>query len=121
MGALSRVEGGRLYINSRARDMILVNAENVYPIEIEYRLDAHPGVIESAVVPVDDPLTGQAVKAVVVIDDDETPSVDELESWCRETLAAYKVPVRWELRHRHRAVRGRERGPESRRGRKRGR
>lgn len=78
--------------------MILVNAENVYPIEVEYRLDAHPGVIESAVVPVDDPLTGQAVKAVVVVGDGGAPGEDEFESWCRETLAPYKVPTRWELR-----------------------
>ncbi len=98
MGDIGRLEDGRLYINSRARDMILVNAENVYPIEVEYRLDAHPGVIESAVVAVDDPLTGQAVKAVVVIDDAETPSTDEFVTWCRETLAPYKVPTRWDFR-----------------------
>ena len=35
---------GYLYINSRARDMILRNAENIYPIEIEYCLDAHPNI-----------------------------------------------------------------------------
>ena len=57
----------RLYINSRARDMILVNAENVFPTEVEYRLDAHPDVRESAVIGVDDPTTGQAIRAVVVV------------------------------------------------------
>ena len=98
MGDIGRIENGRLYINSRARDMILVNAENVYPIEVEYRLDAHPRVIESAVVPVDDPLTGQAVMAVIVVGDGEAPSEDELASWCRETLAHYKVPARWVFR-----------------------
>jgi acyl-CoA synthetase (AMP-forming)/AMP-acid ligase II len=98
MGDIGRIEGGRLYINSRARDMILVNAENVYPIEVEYRLDAHPGVIESAVVPVDDPLTGQAVMAVIVIGEGEAPGADELEAWCRKTLAPYKVPTRWTFR-----------------------
>jgi acyl-CoA synthetase (AMP-forming)/AMP-acid ligase II len=97
MGDIGRLEDGRLYINSRARDMILVNAENVYPIEIEYRLDAHPGVIESAVVPVDDPLTGQAVKAVVVVGE-EAPTSDELEAWCRETLAPYKIPTHWDFK-----------------------
>ncbi|MBW2499517.1 MAG: acyl--CoA ligase [Deltaproteobacteria bacterium] len=97
MGDIGRLDGGRLYINSRARDMILVNAENVYPIEIEYRLDAHPAVLESAVVPVDDSLTGQAVKAVVVVGD-ESPSAEELEAWCRETLASYKIPTHWDFR-----------------------
>ena len=98
MGDIGRIEGGRLYINSRARDMILVNAENVYPIEVEYRLDAHPGVVESAVVPAPDPLTGQAVKAVVVVGAGAPPSENDLESWCRESLAPYKVPTRWECR-----------------------
>jgi acyl-CoA synthetase (AMP-forming)/AMP-acid ligase II len=98
MGDIGRIEDGRLYINSRARDLVLVNAENVYPVEVEYRLDAHPSVIESAVVPVDDPLTGQAVKAVVVVGSEEAPDVDELDAWCRKALAPYKVPTRWELR-----------------------
>ena len=70
----------------------------MYPTEVEYRLDAHPGVIESAVVPVDDRLTGQAVKAVVVVGDDERPSADGLVSWCRESLAPYKVPTHWDFR-----------------------
>jgi acyl-CoA synthetase (AMP-forming)/AMP-acid ligase II len=50
------------------------------------------------VVPVDDPLTGQAVMAVIVIGEGEAPSADELEAWCRKTLAPYKVPTRWTFR-----------------------
>jgi acyl-CoA synthetase (AMP-forming)/AMP-acid ligase II len=42
-----------LYINSRARDMILRAAENIYPVEIEQRLEEHPSVAEAAVVGVD--------------------------------------------------------------------
>jgi acyl-CoA synthetase (AMP-forming)/AMP-acid ligase II len=98
MGDIGRLEGGRLYINSRARDMILVNAENVYPVEVEYRLDAHPAVVESAVVPAEDPLTGQAVRAVIVVGGQAMPKKGDLEAWCRETLASYKVPTRWEFR-----------------------
>jgi len=95
-------EDGYLYINSRARDMILHNAENIYPIEIEYRLDAHPDVEESAVLGVDHPETGQEVKAVVVPIDghglDPDTFTQQLTEWCAETLAAYKVPSIWEIR-----------------------
>ncbi len=98
MGDIGHFEGDRLYINSRARDMILVSAENVYPVEIEYRIDAHPAVRESAVVGVDDPVTGQAVQAVVVLQDGARAGAEELTRWVGETLAPYKVPKHWEIR-----------------------
>ena len=61
MGDMARMVDGWLYIDARARDMILVSAENVSPTEVEYRLDEHPDVVEAAVLAVDDPLTGDAV------------------------------------------------------------
>ena len=97
-GDMGRMKDGLLYINSRARDMILRSAENVYPVEIEYRLDAHPSVRESAVIGIDHPELGQEVKAVVVPEPGARPDVAELETFCRETLAAYKVPSAWEIR-----------------------
>jgi acyl-CoA synthetase (AMP-forming)/AMP-acid ligase II len=93
MGDLGRVVDGLLYIDTRARDMILVSAENVAPTEVEHRLEAHPSVVEAAVFAVDDELTGDAVAAVVVTGDDVT--TDELDAWCRTALARYKVPTRW--------------------------
>ena len=87
-----------LFINSRARDMILRAAENIYPVEIEYRLDAHPDVGESAVVGVDHPELGQEVKAIVVPEPGVQPDINELAAFCGETLAAYKVPSLWEVR-----------------------
>jgi acyl-CoA synthetase (AMP-forming)/AMP-acid ligase II len=95
MGDVARFENGLLYIDARARDMILVNAENVSPTEVEYRLEAHPQVIEAAVLAVDDPLTGDAVCAVVVVAPGSAPSSEELDAWCRQSLAHYKVPTRW--------------------------
>ena len=86
-----------LYINSRARDMILRNAENIYPIEIEYRLDAHPSVAESAVFGVAHPEMGQEVKAVVVLAGDAPVDPDDLAEWCQQVLAPYKVPTQWEI------------------------
>jgi long-chain acyl-CoA synthetase len=97
-GDIGRFENGLLFINSRARDMILRNAENVYPVEIEHRLEQHPLVREAAVFGVDHEEWGQAVKAVVVPEPGASVTAEELARWCGETLAAYKVPTTWEVR-----------------------
>ncbi len=98
-GDIGRMEGGRLFLASRKRDLILRGGENVYPVEIEQRLEAHPHVEEVAVIGVDHPELGQEVKAVVVA----VEGVDELDTallaqWCAEELAYYKVPAYWEVR-----------------------
>ncbi|MDH4170771.1 MAG: acyl--CoA ligase [Acidimicrobiia bacterium] len=97
MGDVGRVEDGWLIINSRARDMILRAAENIYPVEIEHRLDAHPDVSESAVLGVDHPELGQEIKAIVV---PSGPRFDPeaLAAWVGEALSAHKVPSIWERR-----------------------
>jgi acyl-CoA synthetase (AMP-forming)/AMP-acid ligase II len=97
-GDIGRFENGLLYINSRARDMILRNAENVYPVEIEYRLEQHPLVREATVFGIDHEEWGQEVKAVVVPEAGAALDTAELARWCGETLAAYKVPTAWEVR-----------------------
>jgi acyl-CoA synthetase (AMP-forming)/AMP-acid ligase II len=97
-GDIGRFENGLLYINSRARDMILKNAENVYPAEIENRLEKHPAVREAAVYGIDHPEWGQEVKAVVVPEPGADPDPEDLAHFCAETLAAYKVPTAWEIR-----------------------
>ena len=99
MGDIGCLRDSRLYINSRARDMILVNAENVFPTEIEYRLDAHPDVRESAVIGVEDPTTGQAIRAFVVVPAETNLTAEALRAWCREAMAGYKVPTQWVIRH----------------------
>jgi acyl-CoA synthetase (AMP-forming)/AMP-acid ligase II len=95
MGDVARFEGGLLYIDSRARDMILVSAENVSPTEVEYCLEAHEAVAEAAVFAVDDAVTGDAVCAVVSLH--SAVSEDDLAAWCRHQLAHYKVPTHWYL------------------------
>jgi acyl-CoA synthetase (AMP-forming)/AMP-acid ligase II len=95
MGDLGHMCDGLLYIDTRARDLILVNAENVSPTEVEHALETHAVVSEAAVFAVDDPRTGDAVCAVVVAEG--VASVAELEAWCRTRLAAYKVPTRWHV------------------------
>jgi len=97
-GDVGRLQDGYLYIDSRKRDLILRGGENVYPIEIEMRLEAHPSVAEAAVVGVPDAELGQAVKAVVVPAEGHTLDVETLRAWVTEKLAYYKVPAHWEMR-----------------------
>ena len=97
-GDIGRIVDGLLFIDSRARDMILHNGENVYPVEIEYRLDEHPAVQECAVYGLDDTQSGQAVAASVVPGPGRSVDEESLRSWCAETLARFKVPTQWDIR-----------------------
>lgn len=97
-GDIGRLEGGRLFLSSRRTDLILRGGENVYPAEIEHRLQEHPSVAESAVVGVADADLGQAVQAIVVPEADATLDTEELERWVGDVLAYYKVPTRWVVR-----------------------
>ena len=63
---------------------------NIYPTDIEFALAAHPAVAEAAVVGAPDPEFGEEIAAFVVTRQ-ETPA-SELIAWCRESVAAYKVP-----------------------------
>jgi acyl-CoA synthetase (AMP-forming)/AMP-acid ligase II len=76
----------------RLKDMVKTGGENVYCIEVETVLSAHPAVSECAVFGVPDRRWGEAVKAVVATRSEVT--VEELDSWCLQRLAAYKRP-RW--------------------------
>lgn len=97
-GDVGRVEDGRLFLSSRKRDLIFRGGENVYPVEIEHRLEEHPGVLEAAIVGVDHPELGQEVKAYVVPVPGASPTAEELGTWCGEALAYYKVPTHWDIR-----------------------
>lgn len=86
---------GLFFISSRRTDLILRGAENVYPQEIELLLDAHPKVIESAVIGIPDEDLGQQVKAFIRISADIDTS--ELEKYLEDNLAKFKVPSTWEI------------------------
>ena len=88
---------GSLRLVGRRTEMYKSGGYNIFPREIEAVLEAHPGVSMAAVIGVPDPLWGEAGCAFVLL---ATPTVDanELALWCRERLAAYKVPKRFELR-----------------------
>ncbi|RBO83905.1 AMP-binding protein [Marinomonas aquiplantarum] len=91
-------EDGYLQIVDRAKDMIIVSGFNVYPTEVEDCISSHPAILESAAIGVPDDKTGEAVKAFVVMKSDEAMDIDTLRLFCKEHLAAYKVPKHIEVR-----------------------
>lgn len=89
---------GFLYIVDRLKDMIVSGGENVYSVEVERALYAHPAVREAAVFGIPSVQWGEAVHAVVVLRDGAQASTDELLAHCRRHIAAYKLPRSIEFR-----------------------
>ena len=87
-------EDGFFYIVGRKKDLIIASGYNVYPIEVEEVLYSHPKILEAAVFGVPDPYRGETVKAVVVLKEKDVMTEEEIINFCRERLAAYKVPRR---------------------------
>ena len=88
---------GGVRLVDRIKDMILVSGFNVYPNEVEDVIAQCPGVAEVAVIGMPDERSGEQVAAFVVRSDPGlTP--ERAKAWCRERLAAYKVPQRFEFR-----------------------
>lgn len=94
-GDIGHFDGDFLYINTRARDLILRNAENIYPVEVEHCLQLHPEVVDAAVYGVPHDEWGQEIKATVVIADDIPLHAEALSAFCAEKLAAFKIPTQW--------------------------
>ncbi len=91
-------EEGFLYITDRAKDIVIRGGENVYCVEVESALEAHPDVFEVAVVGVPHPDLGEELKAIVVVAPGATPTAADLEAFAAERLADFKVPNHWEFR-----------------------
>jgi acyl-CoA synthetase (AMP-forming)/AMP-acid ligase II len=87
-------EEGYIYIVDRKKDMIISGGENIYPVEVEEVLYAHPKILEAAVIGVPDPDWGETVKAVVVPKPGESLTAEEVIEHCKKNLASYKKP-RW--------------------------
>jgi len=89
VGDLGRVDDdGVVWLDGRREDLVISGGVNVYPAEVEAVLDAHPGVVESAVFGVPDEEWGQRVVAAYV----GTAAPAELQAWTRERLGAAKRP-----------------------------
>ncbi|BFM17010.1 long-chain fatty acid--CoA ligase [Maricurvus nonylphenolicus] len=84
-------EDGYISIVDRIKDMILVSGFNVYPNEIEDVVSSHPDVFECAAVGVADDRTAEAVK-LFVVKTNEALTEKNVRDFCRQELAAYKVP-----------------------------
>lgn len=89
---------GYITIVERKKDLILTGGFNVYPREVEEVLFQHPQIQEAAVVGVPDSYAGQRVKAFVVPKAGARLTQEDVIAFCRERLAAYKVPRVVELR-----------------------
>jgi fatty-acyl-CoA synthase len=83
---------GRLFVVGRDDEMIVSGGENIYPIEVEKTLAAHPEVSEAAVLGVDDEKYGQRLAAFVVLSEGASATPETLKEHVRENLANYKVP-----------------------------
>ena len=88
---------GDLWMVNRRADLIVSGGENVYPAEVEAVLRAHPAVAEVCVVGVEDAEWGERVAAAVVLHPQAQATPAELEAFCRQRLAGYKVPRRWRI------------------------
>jgi long-chain acyl-CoA synthetase len=83
---------GYLFLVDRLKDMIISGGENVYSVEVEAVLAEHPAVLEVAVFGIPHERWGEAVHAVVVVEDDGAVSADELVAHCRGAIAGFKIP-----------------------------
>jgi long-chain acyl-CoA synthetase len=92
-GDLARMdEDGYIYIVDRKKDMIVVAGYNVYPLEVERVIAAHPSVAMVGVGPKIDELKGEIPKAYIVVKQGAQGDAEAIIRFCREHLAAYKIP-----------------------------
>ncbi|HEV8639855.1 MAG TPA: AMP-binding protein [Methylomirabilota bacterium] len=83
---------GRLRFHGRLKDVVKTGGLNVSPVEVEQILLGHPAVEQVHVIGVPDPRKEEALAAVVVLKEGASASADELRAFCRQALAAFKVP-----------------------------
>ncbi len=91
-------EDGYCFIVDRKKDMVIAGGYNIYPREIDEVLHTHPKVAEAISLGVPDEYRGETIKAFVVLVPDQTAGEQEIIDFCREKLAAYKVPTLVEFR-----------------------
>jgi long-chain acyl-CoA synthetase len=99
-GDIGRIdEEGFVYIEDRAKDMVLRGGENVYCAEVEAAIYEHPAVYEAAVFGVPHDRLGEEVAAVVYVRPGFELTEDELRSHVGARLAGFKVPTKVSLVH----------------------
>ncbi|MER1957813.1 MAG: long-chain-fatty-acid--CoA ligase [Solibacillus sp.] len=91
-------ENGYFYVVDRKKDMIIAGGFNIYPREVEEILYEHEAIQECVVAGIPDPYRGETVKAYIVLKEGKTVTEKELNEFCRQNLAAYKVPRFYDFR-----------------------
>ncbi|RJP74636.1 MAG: long-chain fatty acid--CoA ligase [Candidatus Abyssobacteria bacterium SURF_17] len=98
-GDIARMdEDGYFYIVDRKKDLIIAGGYNIYPREVDEVLYSHPKVLEAATIGVPHQYRGETVKAFIVLRPGETATAEEITAFCKENMAAYKVPKIIEFR-----------------------
>jgi long-chain acyl-CoA synthetase len=88
---------GYLFLVDRKKDLIKTSGFQVWPREIEEVISSHPAVAEVGVVGLPDKIRGEVVKAWIVLRPGQQATGAELKAFCRERLAPYKVPSKYEF------------------------
>jgi len=83
---------GYVHLVGRRREVIIRRGLNVYPREVEERLEAHPAVDRAVVVAIPDDTLGEGICACLVLEEGALTTPGEIRDWCRFALADYKVP-----------------------------
>jgi fatty-acyl-CoA synthase len=83
---------GYVTIVDRKDDVILSGGENIYSVEVDDVLYAHPCILEAATFGLPDPIWGEKVTAAVVLKEDEVVQEEEIISFCKERIAPFKAP-----------------------------
>ena len=91
-------EDGYVFIVDRTKDMIIAGGFNIYPRDIDEVLFKHPKVKDVITVGIPDEYRGETIKSFVQLAAGQTATEEELRNFCREHLAAYKVPRYIEFR-----------------------
>ncbi len=98
-GDIARMdEDGYFYIVDRKKELIKPGGFQVWPREVEEAIAAHPKVLEVGVAGIPDPYRGETVKAWIVLKPGQEATAEEIKAFCKERLAAYKVPTHYEFR-----------------------
>lgn len=87
-------EEGFLFICDRVKDMVISGGENVYPAEVESVLFGHEAIAEVAVIGLPDDQWGEAVTAVVALNEGQSLTLEALRQFAQDKLAKYKLPLR---------------------------
>ena len=88
---------GYITIVDRKNDKIISGGVNIFPREVEEVLASQPDVVEAAVVGLPSAQWGEEIAAFVVLREGSNTTTEQLEEFCRGSLAGFKIPRRWEI------------------------